>query len=269
MTDRYAVVGNPVDHSRSPLIHAAFAHQTGEDLEYGRLLAPLDGFAPTVEAFRGAGGRGVNVTVPFKEQAYKLADVRSDRAEAAGAANTLRFDPGVIFGDNTDGIGLVRDLRDHLACDIRLRRVLLLGAGGAARGVLGPLLAERPASVTVANRNVARALELAERFGPVVRGCGYDALPGQRFDLVINATSASLAGQLPPLPPGLWAPGALAYDMMYGQDPTPFMQRAAQDGAERIFDGLGMLVEQAAESYFIWRGVRPETADIRAILRAS
>jgi shikimate dehydrogenase len=273
MIDRYAVIGNPVAQSKSPQIHTLFAHENGQDIEYGRLLAPLGGFRETAERFRAEGGRGLNVTVPFKEEAYRLATVHSERARAAEAVNTLRFDPDVIFGDNTDGAGLVRDIRDNLGVAIAGRRVLLLGAGGAARGVIAPLLAEGPSELTIANRNIvrARALELhfAAHFGPGVRASAYDALAGSRFDIVVNATSASLAGTLPPVPGGVLAAGSLAYDMMYGTEPTPFLEWARGHGAGVVADGLGMLIEQAAESFFVWRGIRPRTAIVFASLRAA
>ena len=270
--DRYAVVGNPIAHSKSPLIHAAFARQTGERLVYEALLAPRDGFAATVAAFRAAGGRGLNVTVPFKLEAFALADRRSARAEAAGAVNTLAFDEDGIFGDNTDGAGLVRDLVHNLACPLEGRRILLLGAGGAARGVVLPLLAAHPAVVTLANRTEAKAHALVETFraeagATALDAGGFAALAGRRFDVVINATAASLADQAPALPPALYAVGALAYDMMYGRGDTPFLAAARRDGAARLADGLGMLVEQAAESFLLWRGVRPATAPVLADLR--
>ncbi|AUN93962.1 shikimate dehydrogenase [Pseudazoarcus pumilus] len=271
--DRYAVIGNPIAHSKSPRIHAAFAAQTGQQLVYEALLAPLDGFAAAVAEFRHAGGRGLNVTVPFKLEAHSLADRLSPRAEAAGAVNTLAFDGDGIFGDNTDGAGLVRDIRHNLNYPIEGRRVLLLGAGGAARGVVLPLLGEAPVALTIANRTVTRAEELVERFGPqagaaTLDACGFAALVGRDFDLVINATAASLSDQAPDLPPGLYAPDALAYDMMYGRGDTPFMRAARRDGAARTADGLGMLVEQAAESFRLWRGVRPDTAPVLEALRA-
>lgn len=270
--DRYAVVGNPVAHSKSPLIHAAFAAQTGQALVYEALLAPLDGFAATVEAFRVGGGLGLNVTVPFKLDAFALADRLSPRAEAAGAVNTLAFDRGDIYGDNTDGCGLVRDLTQNLGWSLSGRRILLLGAGGAARGALLPLLMERPAALVIANRTESRAVELADRFrtqakDTLLHACSFDALAGASFDVVINATAASLAAQSPALPDGLYAPGALAYDMMYGKDETPFMRAARSAGAAVVADGLGMLVEQAAESFFLWRGVRPHTRAVLATLR--
>lgn len=268
MADRYAVVGNPVAHSKSPLIHAEFARQTGEDIEYGRLLAPLDAFADTVRRFRAEGGRGLNVTVPFKEEAFRIATAHTDRALAAEAVNALRFDVDAVLGDNTDGTGLVRDIGDNLGYRIAGRSLLLLGAGGAARGVAGPLLGERPSEFVIANRAVERARVLAARSGAIVRACRYEDLDDRRFDIVINATSASLSGALPPLPPGVFAPGALAYDMMYGQGLTPFLEFARIHGAGITADGLGMLVEQAAESFLLWRGVRPQTAPVLALLRA-
>ena len=270
--DHYAVVGNPIAHSKSPWIHAAFARQTGQALVYQTLLAPLDGFEQSVTAFRIGGGRGLNVTVPFKLQAFALANHHTPRAEAAGAVNTLAFGPDGILGDNTDGAGLVRDLSFNLHCPLVGRRILLLGAGGATRGVLLPLLTSLPASLTIANRTASKAIALAERFIPHagrarVDGCGFEELAGRRFDLVINATAASLADELPPLPPGLYAEGALAYDMMYGRGQTPFLRAALADGAARVADGLGMLVEQAAESFTLWRGVRPDSAPVLAELR--
>ncbi|MDA0189016.1 MAG: shikimate dehydrogenase [Proteobacteria bacterium] len=273
MTDRYCVFGNPVAHSKSPAIHAAFARQTGQDLRYDAILAPLDGFVAAVADFVAAGGRGANVTVPFKEEAFRLSTRRTARAELAGAVNTLSFDDGEAIGDNTDGAGLVRDLVDNLGYSPAGRRVLLLGAGGAARGALGPLLETAPARLVVVNRTAARAHELAARFAEhfaardTLAGCGYDALEGSAFDLVINATSASLGGDLPALPDGLFAAGSLAYDMMYGQGDTPFMAFARAQGAARVADGLGMLVEQAAEAFFVWRGVRPDGAALLARLR--
>jgi shikimate dehydrogenase len=268
MTDAYAVFGNPIAHSKSPLIHAAFASQTGQDIRYTAQLAPLDGFRETVLAFRDAGGRGANVTVPFKEQAFALSARRSERAEMAGAVNTLSFAGADILGDNTDGAGLVRDLAGNLAVGLAGRRILLMGAGGAARGVILPLLEQAPESLFIANRTSDKASALAKGFARhgEISGGGYDALPGP-FDVVINATAASLAGELPPLPATVFAGDALAYDMMYGRD-TPFLAFARARGA-RTADGLGMLVEQAAEAFFLWRGVRPETRPVIAMLRAA
>lgn len=265
MTDRYAVFGNPIAHSKSPEIHARFAAQTGQDLHYERILAPLDGFPISVQDFIKAGGKGANVTVPFKLEAYELATELTARAEAAGAVNTLIFDGDVIRGDNTDGIGLVTDIVANAGQTIANRRVLLVGAGGAARGVILPILEHSPAELVVANRTAARAHELAAQFGGRLQACSFGELVGE-FDLIINATSASLAGDIPPLAPALFSKHTLAYDMMYGKEPTAFMRFAAQQGAA-VRDGLGMLVEQAAEAFFIWRGVRPATASVYEALR--
>lgn len=264
MTDRYAVFGHPIAHSKSPLIHAAFARQTGQDITYEAILAPLDGFTDNVAAFIAAGGRGANVTVPFKEEAFKLAQRLSPRAERAGAVNTLSFDTEGILGDNTDGAGLVADLTRNLHCALNGKRILLLGAGGAARGVIEPLLDQQPAALVIANRTPSRAQELAELFGRGVSACGFEEA-NTPFDLVINATAASLAGELPPLSPRVFSANSLAYDMMYGRD-TPFLSFARAHGAATA-DGLGMLVEQAAEAFYLWRGVRPDTAPVIASLR--
>ena len=275
MTDRYVVVGNPVAHSKSPEIHAAFARQTGQDIDYGRLLAPLDGFRSTIAAFRATGGQGANITLPFKLEAYALADVASARARDAEAANFLRFDQGRIRADNTDGVGLTRDIELNLGFALGGKRVLLLGAGGAAQGVMVPLLEQGPRELMIVNRTAQKAARLAEfargkpAAGPgMLYGAGYDELAGRQFDLVINATSASLHAALPALPAGIFAMGALAYDMMYGKTSTPFLEFAAAQGAQTA-DGLGMLVEQAAESFLLWRGVRPQTAPVIAHLRSS
>lgn len=270
MSDLYAVFGNPIAHSKSPLIHTAFAAATGEDVRYEARLAPVDGFAAAIDAFIAEGGCGANVTVPFKEEAFRLASRLSGRAARAGAVNTLCFDASGIYGDNTDGAGLVRDIRHNLGFALVGQRVLVLGAGGAARGVILPLLAEAPASLFVANRSADKAQALADSFADFapLDGGSFEATAGRQFDLVINATSASLAGERLPLPPGIFAPGCLAYDMMYGKGETPFLALARQQGAARCADGLGMLVEQAAEAFFVWRGVRPETAGLLGELRA-
>ncbi|MDR3212657.1 MAG: shikimate dehydrogenase [Azoarcus sp.] len=270
--DRYAVIGHPIKHSKSPLIHTAFARQTRQDLRYEALLAPLDGFSATVESFRTTGGRGVNVTAPFKLAACVTATRLTARAEAAGAVNTLTFNGDIIVGDNTDGVGLVRDLTVNLFCPLAGRRVLLLGAGGAARGVVLPLLQGKPTSLTVINRTVSRAHELRTSFarhaGQIsFTAGGYDDLDGWDFDIVINATSASLENEAPPLPDGFFAPNAFAYDMMYGAGDTPFLATARAQGVTRLADGLGMLVEQAAESFALWRGVRPNSAPVLSWLR--
>ena len=267
---RYAVMGNPVAHSKSPRIHQMFAHQLGHQIEYTAIWVDTDGFALAVQQFRAEGGHGLNVTVPFKLEAFRLADHLSDRARLAGAVNTFRFEPdGKIFGDNTDGAGLVHDIEINLDIHLRGRQILVLGAGGAARGVLGPVLKHHPARLVVANRTVSKAKELADQFrehGPV-EACGYPELKGKHFDIVVNATSASLKGEVPPLPETLFTRGALAYDMMYGDKPTAFLDWALLHGADRAADGLGMLVEQAAESYFLWHGVRPDTRQVIAALR--
>ena len=269
MPDQYAVIGNPVAHSKSALIHAAFARQTGQDLTYELLLAPKDEFAVIADAFRARGGRGLNVTLPFKAEATRYATTLSARARVAQAVNTLKFDNELIFGDNTDGAGLVRDLIDNLGCAICGRRILLLGAGGAARGVIDPLLQQQPAQFVLANRRLDRAQQLAQSVQGALEASSYAALSNRQFDLVVNATSASLAGELPPLPRGVYAHGALAYDMMYGKGETPFLAFARGEGAALLADGLGMLVEQAAESFFVWRGVRPDSAPVLKLLRES
>lgn len=268
--DRYAVFGNPIAHSQSPRIHALFARQTGEALSYEAILAPRADFAGSLAAFIAAAGRGANVTVPFKEEAWRLAARLTPRAAAAGAVNTFSFTDEGIVGDNTDGAGLVRDVRDNLGFDLNDKRILLLGAGGAARGVLLPLLDERPASLTLANRTPARAQALCAQFAgqhPCPQASGFAELAGQRFDLVINATSTGLSDTPLDLPAGIFAAGSLAYDMMYGRE-TPFMRTARGAGA-RVADGLGMLVEQAAEAFCVWRGVRPQTAPVIAALRGA
>lgn len=285
--DRYAVIGNPVAHSRSPFIHAQFAAQTGERLEYGRLLSPLDGFGATVAAFRAEGGRGLNVTVPFKEQAFALATRCTPRAQAAGAVNTLRFDGADALGDNTDGVGLVRDLVGRHGLALSGMRVLLLGAGGAARGVLAPLLDAGVEALWIANRTVARAEALcalaADRRcralplqaladagsgdAAAARSGSAGAAPAS-VDLIVNATAAGLADAAVPIAGSLLARTALVYDMLYGPRPTRFMEAAMASGAPRVVDGLGMLVEQAAESFCVWRGCLPDTRPVYEALRA-
>jgi len=271
---RYAVIGNPIAHSKSPLIHARFAEQTGEPIVYERLLAPLDGFDTSVAAFIAAGGQGLNVTVPFKLDAHRMAHQLTPRAAAAGAVNTLKFTDTGIWADNTDGVGLVRDIQQNLGVALAGRRVLILGAGGAARGTILPLLECGLDQLTIVNRSVARAHELVDLFsraatdaGGVLTGGAPDVARG-RFDVVINATSGSLDGQVPVFDTAALGPDTLAYDMMYGAQPTVFMTHAQQFGA-RTADGLGMLVEQAAESFWIWRGVRPHSAPVLAELRAA
>ena len=271
--DAYCVFGNPIAHSKSPAIHAAFAQQTGEAIVYERRLAPLDGFALAARGFAAEGGRGANVTVPFKLDACALATELTPRAKAAGAVNTLRFDGDVILGDNTDGAGLVADIVRNAGVAIAGKRVLLLGAGGAARGVVLPLLQEQPAEIFIANRTVATAAALVEQFqeagtGEAVLRAGGFEQPDGVFDIVVNATSASLAGDLPPVPATVVAAHTLALDRMYSAQATVFMDFAAENGAQ-VRDGLGMLVEQAAEAFYVWRGVRPETQDLLALLRGA
>ncbi len=270
MTDHYAVIGNPIAHSKSPAIHAAFAHQTGQQMTYGRILGDLDDFGGDVRQFVAEGGRGLNVTLPFKEQAFALLGDLSPGAAAAGAVNTIVvLDGGLLRGDNTDGAGLVRDLTANHGFSFAGKRLLLLGAGGAARGVLRPLLEQKPAELVIANRTAARAAELAASAGAAdrVSGGGLDGLSGQPFDLIINATSSGLDGAVPRLPEQCLAEGGWTYDMLYADEPTPFCRWGQARGAARALDGLGMLVEQAAESFALWRGVRPETAPVIAMLR--
>ena len=276
MTDRYAVFGNPIRHSQSPRIHSLFAAQTGQDISYQAILVARDGFAAAVDAFIAAGGGvalGANVTLPFKEEAFRLATRRTPRAEAAGAVNTLSFTAGAISGDNTDGAGLIRDLKNNLGSDPAGQRILLLGAGGAARGVILPLLLENPAELLIVNRTEEKAARLAREFsrlpGCAIKvkpdGSGFPGLAGRQFDLVINATSAGLGGAVLPLPASVFAPHCIAYEMVYGRE-THFMGQARAAGA-RVADGLGMLVEQAAEAFLVWRGVRPQTAPVLAALK--
>ena len=280
MTDKYAVIGNPIAHSKSPLVHRMFAEQTGQDICYEAILAPLDGFTAKVKQLLKEGYKGCNVTVPFKFEASKIANGVSDEVmdaidsgDKADAVNTLDFRNKKIIGYNTDGAGLVKDITHNLDFKISGKRVLLMGAGGAAYGVLHPLLDEKPQELIIANRTLGKAQKIEKKIRgteqfPVtsVSSSSYPDLSGRQFDLVINATSSGLSDEMPPLPPGIFAPGALAYDMMYGRE-TPFMRFAREHGAAVVSDGLGMLVEQAAESFYVWRGVRPETARVIARLR--
>jgi shikimate dehydrogenase len=274
MTMRYAVIGNPIEHSKSPLIHQAFARQTGQDITYERVLAPIDGFPQTVATLILQGFCGANVTVPFKLEAFRISNQVSERALDAAAVNTLSFREGAIYGDNTDGVGIVTDIQQNLAILIQAKRVLLIGAGGAAEGVLHPILAERPELLVIANRTLDKALSMVrkvEEHGAFryvsVNAQAFDDLQGQSFDIIVNATSAGLSDSELPLPASIFAQGALAYDMMYGRE-TPFMAFARTHGAAVVADGLGMLVEQAAEAFSIWRGVRPQTAPVIQQLRA-
>ena len=267
MTDRYAVIGNPISHSKSPLIHKLFAEQTGQDMGYEAIEAPLDGFAATVQRLRAEGYKGCNVTVPFKFEAFKLCDRLGDRARDAKAVNTLLFQDGQILGANTDGAGLLADIENNLGFKLMWKDALLLGAGGAAAGVIWPLF-NAGLGVVIANRTIDKAQVLADEFegAGTVYARRYDELAGRQFDLVINATSSGLKDELPPLPDGLFKPGALAYDMMYGRE-TPFMAFARRQGAAIVSDGLGMLVEQAAEAFYLWRNVRPDTKPVLEQLR--
>jgi shikimate dehydrogenase len=267
MTDRYAVIGNPIVQSKSPMIHSAFAQVTGQVIDYGKLLGPLGEFSATVDAFRASGGRGMNVTAPFKLDAFAYATDLAPSAQMAGAVNAMKFEGDKVYAENFDGVGLVRDLVHNLGCPLQGRRVLILGAGGATRGALLPLLAEQPAQLVIVNRTVAKAQELAalaqqHQSGQVpVQGLGYDAVQGA-FDVVLNASSSSLTGDLPPVPASVFAPGCLAYDLTYGKGLTPFLQLAQQAGVTRLADGVGMLAEQAAEAFAWWRGVRPDTSSV-------
>lgn len=271
--DRYAVTGHPIEHSMSPFIHRWFACETGQALRYDAIHSPPGGFAEVVRRFRAEGGRGLNVTLPFKEEAAALADARTPRAEQGGAVNTLTFGAdGTVHGDNTDGVGLVRDLRDNQGVPIAARRVLMVGAGGAARGVLPALLAEAPARVVVVNRSRERAVALAALFegGAVpVDACGFGGLGAEPFDIVVNATSGGLSGErAPPVPISALRPGGACYDMVYAREPTAFLRWARAAGASAVIDGAGMLVEQGAEAFRRWRGVRPPTRRVIEALRA-
>jgi len=261
MTDRYAVIGNPIGHSKSPLIHGSFATQTQQDLDYTAIEGRLDAFEADVRAFRSAGGKGLNVTAPFKLRAFELATDRLERARLAGATNALKFEGDRILADNFDGVGLVNDIQRNLGVELAGRRVLLLGAGGAARGAMLPFLAQRPATLVVVNRSIEKARALARETAPAgsVMACGFGDLAGERFDVVINATSASLRAELPPLPAEAFGGATLAYELAYGKGLTPFLRVAQNAGVPRLADGVGMLVEQAAEAFVWWRGVRPQT----------
>ncbi len=268
MSDLYAVMGNPINHSKSPQIHSAFAEQTEQDLIYSAILVPLEKFKEEADNFFRT-GMGLNVTVPFKEDAWQYADTYSSRALRAGAVNTLiKKEDGTIHADNTDGIGMVRDITFNNGCAIKGKRVLVLGAGGAVRGILEPVLEEKPAEVVIVNRTVPKAEALAEDFSDIgkISGCGFDQVEGE-FDLIINGTSASLSGDLPPIPESVIHAHTTCYDMMYGAEPTVFNQWAAGLNAGATLDGLGMLVEQAAESFKAWRGVRPDSATVIQSMR--
>lgn len=267
MADRYAVIGNPIGHSKSPMIHTAFAQQTGQKLDYVALEAPIGGFTSAVDAFRREGGRGLNITAPFKLDAFGYATKLKDRARLAGATNAMQFDGPEAEADNFDGVGLLRDLEQNQGVALRGKRVLMLGAGGAARGALLPFLEAGPAELVIVNRTVGKANALGEAFAQygTVIATGFDMLaeePAGHYDVVVNATSASLLGELPPVPASVFRRASLAYELAYGKGLTPFLRLARESGVERVCDGVGMLVEQAAEAFAWWRGVRPGTREM-------
>lgn len=263
MTDFYAVIGNPISHTKSPLIHGLFAEATRQTMEYRAIEGSLDGFEADVLRFRQEGGLGMNITAPFKLRAFELSDGRSERAQLARAANALKFEEGRIFAENFDGIGLLRDIEENLEEPLRNRRVLVLGAGGAVRGALLPFLQAAPAALVIANRDITKAQTLLNEVKhPRLHVCSYADLAEQQFDIVVNATSASLIGQLPPIPEKTLQSVSLAYELAYGKGLTPFLQLAKEKGVKRLADGVGMLVEQAAEAFAWWRGVRPETRPV-------
>lgn len=270
MLDQYAVIGNPISHSQSPRIHAIFAQQTSQSMEYSAILAPLDQFKITVTQFIQQNGRGMNVTVPFKLEAYQIATRLTERASLAQAVNTLKFENNEILGDNTDGAGLIHDITRNLTADLAAKRILLIGAGGASRGVIMPLLQQKPSRLVIANRTFEKAKTLQQQFKCYgnITACNFDNLSNQVFDIVINATSASLQNTFPDIPACIFAEDSLAYDMMYHAEPTAFLRFAQQCGVSRLADGIGMLVEQAAESFYVWRNVRPETQSVIAILKS-
>jgi shikimate dehydrogenase len=268
MPDTYAAIGNPISHSKSPLIHATFARQTGQDLSYTLIEGPLGQFSQTVDAFRASGASGLNITAPFKLDAFAYANERSSRAQLAGAVNAMKFDGDRVQAENFDGLGLVRDIQENLGSPLRGLRVLMLGAGGAARGAALPLLEQSPARLVVANRTLSKARDLATLCRPygVIEPISYFELASERFDVVLNATSASLRGELPPVPAEVFAPDALAYELAYGKGLTPFLRLARNAGIRRMADGVGMLVEQAAEAFSWWRGIRPQTRAVIEML---
>ncbi|TRX00649.1 shikimate dehydrogenase [Candidatus Methylobacter oryzae] len=271
LVDRYAVFGHPIKHSKSPRIHRLFAEQTGQTLEYSAQEVPAEQFQSSVAAFFAEGGKGLNCTVPLKELAWNYADSKTERAQFSKAVNTLALQAdGSILGDNTDGIGLVTDLLNNHAIPLLGMRILILGAGGASRGIIGPIIEQSPQTLVIANRTADKASQLADEFhrqGPIT-GYGYETLENKQFDLILNATSASLSGQLPPLPAGLLASGGNCYDLAYGNEPTAFVRWGLENHAAKSLDGLGMLVEQAAEAFFIWRGVRPKTQPVIELLNS-
>jgi shikimate dehydrogenase len=263
--DQYCVIGNPIQHSKSPLIHQLFAEQTQQEMAYTAKLVALDGLELALNQLQAEGVKGINITLPFKHKAFRLASKLSERAQVAQAINTIKFnEDGTIFGDNTDGIGLVRDILQNHHYGIAKKRVLVLGTGGAVRGILQPLLTEKPDQIVIANRSEAKATALAEEFSKddSIISCPLQLLEADGFDLVINGTSASLEGEMLDLPASILRKGAMCYDMVYGSDVTPFLTWAKDQGADICTDGLGMLVEQAAESFYLWRGVRPEVKPV-------
>lgn len=268
MTDRYAVIGNPIDFSKSPFIHMSFAQATGQDIEYAKVLGPLGQFNATVDAFRQDGGLGMNVTAPFKLDAFHYATQHSAAAKLAGATNALKFQGKEVLAENFDGVGLVRDVVHNLGCALHKKRVLLLGAGGAARGALLPFLAQAPQQLVISNRTASKAEELAKiaalyaSGSTEVQAIAMSQLSGRQFDVVFNATSASLRGELPAVPASAFAPDALAYELAYGKGLTPFLRLAQNAGVRQLADGVGMLAEQAAEAFLWWRGVRPDTRQV-------
>ena len=269
MTDRYAVFGNPINHSKSPHIHRHFAEQTGQNMTYTKQLVAQDAFQQSAIDFFQQGGKGLNVTVPFKQEAFEYAEHLTPRAQRAGAVNTLALQAdGTILGDNTDGIGMVHDMH-NLGWDLHNKRILILGAGGSVRGILQPLIEQEPQQVVIANRTLAKAEQLATAFHDLadISAVAYEDLSGQQFDLIINATSASLNGDLPPLPDDLLTDDACCYDLMYGAEPTVFLQWAMDQGAQHLADGLGMLVGQAAEAFYLWRRIRPEVVPVITAMR--
>ena len=269
MSDHYAVIGNPIGHSKSPLIHTEFAKQTAQDLDYVAIEIPLDDLENSLTKLQADGLKGINITVPFKELAWQIVTTKSEHAQRAGAINTLIFnDDGSLTGDNTDGIGLCRDLVDNHHIELKGKRILLLGAGGAARGVIEPLLSYQPLELFIANRTASKALQLTELFDKFgnINGGGFDDLSGS-FDVIINATAASLHGEVPPLPADILKPNSSCYDMMYSDADTAFITWAKQHGAAKTVDGLGMLIEQAAEAFRLWRGIKPDTQAVIALMR--
>ncbi len=270
MSDAYAVIGNPITHSKSPLIHAEFSKQTKQDMHYEALFAPLDGFTEAIKLFQQNEGKGMNVTIPFKSHAYKISTQLTEQAEAAQAVNTLVFNDNEIHGHNTDGTGLIRDIITNLRFTITSKRILLCGAGGAASGIILPLLKQKPSELVISNRTVQKAYKLQTQFSSynniIVSDNNMD-ISEQEFDLVINATSTSLIGKPLLLPQGIFSTESLAYDLMYGNEQTPFLQFAQKEGAGYLSDGTGMLVEQAAESFFLWREIRPKTKELIKMIR--